>query len=201
MKTLTIFTGPTSSEKSTKALLRAQRLQKRGYDLPFVVRPWKSVRKHETPGFLVTKRGDRFPSLEIESALEIYETFRGWGYGWLDEPMLLDDEPSLFDQVQKVRRDIPIMISGCSATSELTPFYSSLPRLIAVADRVRFCRGDCVGCGRMDSATRSICLAVKNDVELVGGEETYRPLCPNCWTKWVNGERSELLFVSGAVAR
>jgi thymidine kinase len=98
--------------------------------------------------------------------------------------MLFDDEPGVFQAVMDVRKQMPVLVSGCAATSELDPFGASLPRLIAVADEVHFCRADCDSCGTLGVATRSICLTGKNGQVLVGGEETYRPVCPTCWSKW-----------------
>jgi len=120
---------------------------------------------------------------------------------WLDEPMLFDEESGVFDAVAILRQSRPILLSGCSADSDLNPFKISFPRLIAVADRVEFCRADCDGCATMGTATRSICLTGKVEQVLVGGEETYRPLCPGCWTKWTRGDVSNLLFVSASRGR
>ena len=206
MKSLTIWTGPVASEKTTRALRHARRLLRRGYDIPWVIRPTKSVRAHERDmsgdcgGFLVTKAGERFPSMECETIREIADAAEGCSAVWIDEPMLFDEEEGVFDEVARLRKYSPILLSGCSADSDLNPFKTSFPRLIAVADRVEFCRADCDGCGTLGSATRSICLTGKHEQVLVGGEETYRPLCPDCWTKWNDGDVSSLLFVA-ATAR
>ncbi len=186
MHPLRIWTGPVASVKTTRALRASRRVLRLGQDLPFVVRPTKSVRAHEKehPGFLVTKAGERYPSIEIDSAQEIFKTCAGFGAVWIDEPMLFDDEPSVFKAIMAVRKKMPVLVSGCSATSELRPFGKSLPRLIAVADEVHFCKADCDDCGTLGVATRSICLTGKNEQVLVGGEETYRPVCPTCWSKW-----------------
>ena len=185
MKSLTIWTGPVASEKTTKALHYARRLLRRGTNLPFVVRPVRSVRAHEHghPGFLVSKSGLKFPSMEIEHAADLFEATYGCGAAWIDEPMLWSDEELVLEQVAKIRYKMPVLVSGCAATSELTPFGSSLPRLLAVADKVHFCRADCDECGTLGTATRSVCLVSKKDSVLVGGEESYKPVCPDCWSR------------------
>jgi len=204
VKSLTIWTGPVASEKTTRALRHARRLVRRGFDLPWVIRPTKSVRRHECDengnpnGFLVTKAGERFPSVECETARGIFDAADGCTAVWIDEPMLFDDEKRLFEVVARLRKSARILLSGCSSDSDLSPFKTSFPRLIAVADRVKFCRADCDGCGTLGTATRSICLTGKKEQVLIGGEETYRPACPSCWTKWTDGDVSSLLFATAA---
>lgn len=185
MKSLRVWTGPVHSEKTTKALHHARRLLRRGFDLPFVIRPTRSVREHEAehPGFLISKSGLKYPSLELDTADEICDAARDWGAVWIDEPMLWIDEPLVYDAVIALRRIMPVLISGCSATSEMQPFGESIPRLIAIADRVEFCRADCDECGTLGTATRSRCLNRKDGQVLVGGEESYQAVCPKCWTR------------------
>jgi thymidine kinase len=204
MRSLKIWTGPVASEKTTRALRRARRLLRHGYDIPWVIRPTKSVRKHEKDedgkclGSLVTKAGERYPSFECETVQELLAAAENCDAVWIDEPMLFDEEPGVFDAVVKLRKTKPILLSGLSADSDLSPFKTSFPRLISIADRVEFCRGDCDGCATLGIATRSICLTGKDVQVLVGGEETYRPLCPKCWTKWTDGDVSSMLFIAAA---
>lgn len=182
MRDLIIFTGPVHSEKSTRAAQAAGRLQRLGFRV-ILARPTKSVRAHERaqPGKLVTKNGASFPSNELDTASELVEAVNGYDVAWIDEPMLFPDEAAVFDAVQLLRRDSTVIISGLAATSELEPFGSSMPRLIAVADEVTFCKADCDGCGSFGTATRSVCLKPKAGQVLVGGEETYQAACPSCW--------------------
>ena len=186
------WVGPPASEKSTHALKFARRLLRKGFDLPFVVRPTKSVRDHEREheGFLVTKGGERYPSLEVNSASQILPLVEGFGAFWFDEPMLFDDEHLVYEAVVTCRTRGPVLLSGCPATSEMQPFFSSLPRLLAVTDYVTWCKADCDGCGRMNAATRAFYMRGSKTEEVeVGGEQTYQPLCPTCW----NNKTSSLL--------
>lgn len=201
MNSLHIWTGPVASEKTTKALRHARRLLRRGFDIPFVVRPSKSVRGHEKgdDGYLVSKAGERFPSIETLTVREVERVADKWGAIWIDELMLYDDEANYaFEVVARLRKKMPVLISSLSATSELEPFGSSIPRLIAVADYVEFCRADCDGCNTLKTATRSVCLRDKDGQVLVGGEETYRPLCPDCWTAWMRDAASFKFAVPAA---
>lgn len=184
MKTLTVIVGPVHSEKSTHAIriaLRHRRLRKR----VVLIRPTKSVRAHERPGFLVTKNGLDYPSHEVETSrgIEPVAVAQRANIVWIDEPMLFPDEPNVFHVLQQVRRSMGVLVSGLVSTSELEPFGTSMPSLLAVADSIIRLRADCDLCGRYNAATRSLCLRPKSGQVLVGGEEVYRAACPKCWTR------------------
>lgn len=187
MKRLTVFVGPVHSEKSTKAAHIAVRYQRLGYNV-VLLRPRCSVRSHEQSGTLVTKNGVTFPSIEFDSLTEIEKLASGADVIWFDEIMLAAaSEPKLqgaaFEAIQRLRRKAIILVSGLSATSELEPFTLLMAWLLAVADHIVQCHADCDLCGEMESASRSVCLIEKNGQVLVGGEETYKAACPECWTK------------------
>lgn len=193
MKTLTVIVGPVHSEKSTHAVriaLRQKRLRKR----VVLIRPTRSVRKHERSGFLVTKNGLEYPSHEVETSrgIEPVAVSQRADIVWIDEPMLFPDEPSVFPVVQNIRRRMNVLVSGLVATSELEPFGTTMPSLLAVADAIVRLRADCDLCGRYNAATRSLCLRPKQGQVLVGGEEVYRAACSKCWTR----HSSQMLTVS-----
>jgi len=148
-----------------------------------LIRPRCSIRAHERPGFLVTKSGLEFPSTDVDSTAEIEPAALGQEAGvvWIDEPALFSDEENLYSVVTSLRARVPVIVSGLSATSEMEPFGKSMPRLLAVADRVILLRADCDMCGAFDAATRSLCLKTKEGQVLVGGSDVYKAACPNCW--------------------
>jgi thymidine kinase len=150
-----------------------------------LVRPRQSVRKYERPGFLVTKNGLEYPSIEVESTAGVLPAARSGSADvvWIDEPALFSDETNLYDVVTDLRTDVPVMVSGLAATSEMEPFGTAMPRLMAVADRVICLRADCDFCGKYNVATRSVCTKPKEGQVLVGGADVYKAACPRCWTK------------------
>jgi thymidine kinase len=183
MRTLRIWTGPVASEKTTKALYAAKRLMRRGYDL-VLVRPPCSKRKHETEheGFLVTKSGERWPCIEIKSALEIEDAADGADAIWLDEPFMFEDQRKLYKAVRRVLKTTDVLISTISATSEMEPISPSISALLAIADEIHHCRADCDDCQRLSNASRSWHLSgPKTEKVKTGGEESYEPKCPRCW--------------------
>lgn len=184
MKELIIWTGPVHSGKSTRALIRAKRYLRLGHDV-VLIRPSSSVRPEqgEEPGMLVTKTGHKFPAIEIDAVADIPDAAEGATVVWIDEPMLfpraLDDH--LVDLLQEVRQRAVVLVSGLSATSELTVFGSAMPTLIALADEIHHCLADCDYCGSLGLASRSICTVPKDGDVLVGGEAVYKAACPRCW--------------------
>jgi thymidine kinase len=190
MRSLRIWTGPVASEKTTKALLAAKRLMRRGNDL-VLVRPPCSRRAHEkNTGFLVTKTGDRWPCIDVVSALDIEDAVEGATALWLDEPFMFTDQKKLYAVVRRVLRKADVLISTISSTSEMEPISSSVSALLAIADEVHHCRADCDDCQRLGNASRSWHLAgPKTEKVKTGGEADYEPKCPACWTTRLRKER------------
>jgi thymidine kinase len=189
MKSLRIWTGPVASEKTTKALYAAKRLMRRGYDL-VLVRPLVSRRSHEEGQFLITKGGEKWPCIEVDSALDIESAAENADVLWLDEPFMFDDQKKLYKAVRRVLKKSAVLISTISATSEMEPISPSISALLAIADEVHHCRADCDDCQRLGNASRSWHLdGLKIEKVKTGGEETYEPKCPACWTDRVRKQK------------
>jgi len=192
VKPLLVWAGPVSSSKSTKALSYASRLVRTGARV-VLIRPTCSIRRHEQHGQLLTKSGLTWPATEVQRASQIEAAVPADAtVVWIDEPMLFDEEALVYDVVRRLRERYIILVSGLPATSELEPFGTSFPRVMAVADEVIWCKADCDTSRRMESATRSMCLVKKDGQKLVGGEETYRPACPEVWNLWHSAKEHEM---------
>lgn len=187
MKLLRIWCGPMCGEKTTSALRAATRYARHGLDV-VLVRPGRSKRSHETVvGHLSTKNGEMFPSIDVDTVSEMNLLLNSMSFNilWIDEPTLFTDEESLYETVKERRKFTDILVSGLGATSELEPFGKSMPRLLAVADEVNWLMADCDICKTHGTATRTLYLnGTKTSQVLVGGDETYRPACPSCWTEY-----------------
>lgn len=183
MKTLTIWVGPMASEKSTGALHKAKRYQ-RLHKKVKLFRPKISIRSHEKPGLLVTKNGESFKSIDVDSAQEIKDFSNDCEIIWIDEPFLFSDEDVLFEIIQDLRKDKDILVSSLGSDCYLNPFKTTIPRLLAVADEIKQCKADCDCCGAMNKATRTLlCVANIPPGQIhVGGNESYGAVCPGCWT-------------------
>lgn len=190
MKRLIVWVGPTSSSKSTGAVGMAYRYREQGRTV-MLVRPARSIRDYEGRGDFKTKDGVSFPSVDVETPDELYAAAdkEKPDVIWIDEPALFREEqvdnlpPWLFRVVCSLRKRHIILISGISATSELEVFGKSPALLLAVADEIVQCKGDCPWCDRMNVATRSMYLGTeaKTTQDKVGGADVYQPACPECW--------------------
>lgn len=191
MKQLIVYTGPVHSEKSTHALRassRHQRLKKQ----VVLVRPLQSIRPDpndpeggDRVGTLVTKNGEEFPSKDTAYARDMRAFTDHADVVWIDEPQLWPDEVEVFEAVQRIRRRSIVIISGLAATSELEPFGTSMPKLLAVADEIMLCKADCDACAVYGIASRSRYVGVeaKEGQVKVGGALVYDADCPVCWTE------------------
>lgn len=185
MKTLRVWVGPVASQKTTEALHAAKRLVRRGHDL-VLVRPPCSRRKHEDSDghFLVTKGGERWPCIEVRSALDLERAAEGATVVWIDEPFMFEDQKKLYGIVRRILEKSDVLISTIAATSEMEPISSSVSALLAIADEIIHCRADCDDCLRLGNASRSWHLTgPKAEKVKTGGEESYEPKCPSCWTE------------------
>jgi len=191
VKQLIVYTGPVHSEKSTHALRAASRhARRREVQL---VRPVQSIRpdpacpeSSDRRGTLVTKNGASFPSMDTAYARDILSVvYDKTEVVWLDEPQLWPDEADeVFRAVAFLRQNCTVLISGLSATSELEPFGSSMPKLLAVADEIHLCKADCDSCGVYGTASRSRYIGAERKIGQVkvGGTQLYDADCPACWT-------------------
>lgn len=195
---LTVVTGPVSSDKSTWAVIRAKTRSLMAKVL--VVRPKTSVRKSqgEKPGLLVTKSGFRIECMEIEYARDLHNLPESEVYV-IEEPAIFPDDledPVVFDAVEELRKSAEVIVVGLGATSEMTPFGRSMGLLMQVADEVIFMRGLCNWCGKDQTGTRSVFMnpneAKVADIK-VGGTESYRPACVECYNEIVECSPSQKL--------
>lgn len=139
---------------------------------------------------LVTKGGDKWPCIEVKSSLEIEEAAEGADAVWLDEPFMFDEQKKLYKVVKRLLRKHDVLISTIAATSEMEPISPSVSALLAIADEIHHCRADCDDCQRMGNASRSWHLAgPKTEKVKTGGEESYEPKCPRCWSDRVRRGR------------
>lgn len=199
---LMVWVGPTSSAKSTAALGMAFRFTNMGKTV-ILVRPPNSVRDHEAPGSFKTKDGVAWKddlTFEVEHPwqiliLEVKDPIHGqtkkedivW---WIDEPglfMIEQTRPDLYKTICELRKTSMVMVSGIASTSELEPFGYSIPLILATADEIIQCKGDCPWCGHINNATRSMYIGEfpKEGQAKVGGAESYQPACSDCWNKQI----------------
>lgn len=77
-----------------------------------------------------------------------------------------------------IKNKYTLIISGLDLSSEFEPF-ENIKELLPYATHIEKHKAVCVDCG--NDATMSYCFVTKQDKELIGGEESYKPLCLNCY--------------------
>jgi thymidine kinase len=173
-----------SAAKTTGALHVARRYARHGKKV-VLIRPARSRRDHEDdPQQLATKNGESFPCFDVASVDDIVEWSEGADVVWLDEPNHFRNEHCLVQIIPKIRKRSIVLVSGLGATSELEPFGDSMGFFLSTADYVEWKTADCDACKNHGTATRSLYVgeAPKDGQLRVGGSESYRPVCPVCWT-------------------
>jgi len=186
--------------KTTGALHVARRYARHGKKV-VLIRPAGSRRDHESdPTKLSTKNGESFPCYDVAYVTDIPEWVDGADVVWLDEPNHFKQESGLPEIITEVRKSSIVLVSGLGATSELEPFGWSMPFFLATADYVEWRTADCDVCKNIGTATRSLYIgeAPKDSKVVVGGSESYRPACPDCYNELMQkppAERRRLLAV------
>lgn len=193
MKIMRVWCGPMCASKTTGALHVARRYARLDKKV-VLIRPAGSRRSHEEdPTQLSTKNGEQFPCYDVAYVRDIPEFVQGADVVWFDEPNHFKEEAKLPEVVAEVRKNSIVLVSGLGATSELEPFGWSMPFFLATADFVEWRTADCDSCRNHGTATRSLYIgeAPKDGQNLVGGEESYKAVCPGCWNALMEKAPSE----------
>ena len=207
MKRLWIWTGPVSAAKSEGAYRTIRRLQRqkskkhKGRNTVVLhIRPVKSQREEEPSGFAQTKDGNQFPCVYIEKFNQIQEVLNTCAVEpdivWLDEIHFWESHqmnssqvyfPTVGKLIQELRKNYMFIISGIGASTKLNPICPSMGYLLQLADKIFHEEADCDWCGGISIASRSVFVGEgiqAGDVQL-GGEESFRPACVECWNSLV----------------
>lgn len=191
LMTLVVYTGPMAGSKSTAALHAARRYERLGYKV-VLIRPRISVRSHEQHGVLVTKNGEKYPASECDDSSEILELAKDADVVWIDEPFLFKTESAVYDVVTTIRETSVVLVSTLGCDADQKPFFTSAPKLIAVADHVQFCNADCDSCGGFGIGTRHVIhVPYKHGEICPGGIDIFSSACPRCWNYLQQFEPSE----------
>ena len=172
---LSLIIGCMFAQKTTELLRRVRRYQSIGYKV--LVVNYVADTRYGTNR--ITSHDKEFEqAVCIERLTELEEMVRSGTYQVLaiDEGQFF---PDLFDKVTAWADELPIhiVISGLDGTSSRNPFGDIL-RLIPHAEEVERLSAFCSVCRDGTVAVYSQCVvASPNHDVLVGGAESYRPVC------------------------
>lgn len=176
--TLHVICGPVRAEKSTTVYRLVSRALRSKKTVDVCV-PKMDTRSN---GQVVTHSGLSLATLGViprvvENSREVFEG--------LSQPLpdlLVIDEGQFFDidlplWLERIPEWVYIVVTGLDLTSDGDPF-GPMGHLLCIADKPEKLTAICV-CGA--EATRSACMVKKDGDVLVGGGETYVPMCKKCW--------------------
>lgn len=194
MSKLYFYYGPMGSSKTLRLLSTAYDLEEKGIQI-MVLKPSLDTRDGE--GFIRSRAGLERPCVVIDQEANLYNLIKAYSsvlevqlekLKWVivDECQFLTE--SQVDELSDVvdNLDINVMCYGLRTDFQSKCFPASR-RLFELADDIEEVKATCA-CG--DRKT-SINARFDNDGNiitdgsqvLVGGDETYKPLCRKCWKK------------------
>lgn len=101
--------------------------------------------------------------------------------------------PYVAEVITPLREKYMFLVSCIGADTNLKPICPSMGALLQTADRIYHEVADCDWCGSLNAATRSVYVGLdfadqdklkgnrQEALVELGGEETYKPACPECW--------------------
>ena len=111
--------------------------------------------------------------LKLEDIKDIYKDYDAIA---IDEGQFFTDILEMCEEMANNGKHI--IVAGLDGTFERKPF-GKLINLVAVAEKVTKLTSICAYCYNLASFTQRT--TKSKEVELIGGEETYRPVCRKCF--------------------
>lgn len=170
---LTVICGPMFSGKTEALIAHAMRLPGRK-----VYKPVTDTRNKGTSILSHGGRGIFAESVDVQLAQLINR-----GAPALDTKHILIDEAQFLaheavDHIALLtRHGVSVVLAGLDLDAHGKPF-GHMGEVLALADAIQKLSGTCSKCGRPSSRTR--CKVLQETQVLVGGGETYEPLCRTC---------------------
>lgn len=107
---------------------------------------------------------------------EIRDSYKEYDAIAIDEGQFFPDIVEMCEEMANNGK--AVIVSGLDGTFERKPFGNILT-LVAIAERVTKLNAICAYCYKLASFTQR---TIKSrEVELIGGEETYKPVCRRCY--------------------
>lgn len=108
----------------------------------------------------------------------IYERCKAYNVIAIDEGQFF---PDLVEFAEKLANEGHVVIvAALDGTFQRKPFGSVL-ELIPLAEKVDKLSAVCIDCGKEAAFTRRT--VESNEIELIGGEECYKPVCRKCFNQ------------------
>lgn len=181
--TLTIYSGPMFSGKTTRMLsdLERFRLQKRDCA---VFKPTIDLRYGQ--GEIVSHSGRRIPAHTVKEGVDILTVLEA--SDTMPQAIAVDEAfmiPGVAEAlIWLYRSGVTVIVSTLDMSYSCKPFRE-VEKLLPWATRVEKCTAVCVECGRDAHFTHKKVVSATEEIE-VGGSELYEP---RCWSHHVAANR------------
>lgn len=168
------FSGPMAASKTTRAIARFRRYKQLGKKC--IAFKYSKDTRYGGINDIVTHDQDREPALGI-SDLSGYEAT-----ALTYEVVLVDEAQFIKQSLPVIRRlsqaGVIVLVTTLNLSSNEDPFPDMM-MLEALAIEVNRLTSTCEYCG--EAASRTRCTVQKDQVELIGGLDIYKPCCLECF--------------------
>ncbi len=129
------------------------------------------------------------------STLEaIYSTALKYDVVAVDEGQFFQDIVEVSERL--ANEGVVVIIAALDGTFQRKPFGHILS-LVPMAEQVIKLSAVCIECGREAAFTRRT--VDSQEVELIGGEESYKPVCRNCFDPVLKAQRFQSILAEKSV--
>lgn len=173
---LKVFTGPMFGGKTTRMLAALERHQ---YQNKKTILFKPRIDKRYSEETVVTHKGQEHKCVLVESGAEVYSLSRGYDVIGCDEMFLIPGSADALLRLFEQGKTILISSLQLSSTSEFLPKgyepFDEMIRIMPWATSIDICPAVCYKCDRDAYYTER--LAKEEKKVLVGGAESYQPVC------------------------
>lgn len=173
MDNINVFTGPMKSGKSSHIIAEAKE-QKRNGKKVLIFKP--SIDDRFGVDYIMDRNGNKLPAINISSIDDI-ERFDA-DYYFIDEFQFLEGDLGVITRLASNGKKF--FIAGLNLTAE-KKIFGKMGELMKLSDNVRNFSARCDYCGK--EAIYSYCSAQKDGDVLVGADDIYKAVCPDCYER------------------
>lgn len=181
MENINVFTGPMKSGKSSTIISEANSLINAGEKVK-VFKP--SIDDRFGNDIVKDRNGNSIKAINIKQIDEI-ENYDADSY-FIDEFQFLDGNLDIITNLAEKGKKF--YIAGLNLTTE-KKIFGKMGELMACSNNVKIFTANCDCCG-CNNAIYSYCTAEKTGDILVGSDDIYMAVCPECYDK-LNVTRSK----------
>ena len=173
MNNINVFTGPMKSGKSSSIIAEANSLMNKGERVQ-VFKP--SIDDRFGTDVVMDRNGNKIEAINI-SKIEDIENYDVDSY-FIDEFQFLEGDINAIKRL--ATKGKKFYIAGLNLTAEKKVF-GKMGEVMQLSDNVKIFSAKCDCCGK--DAIYTYCSAKKDGDILVGNDDIYKAVCPDCYER------------------